>query len=263
MIACAESVTALRDVAGKVVVAGSHGGIIAAWYAAKAGVRAVILHDAGIGKDEAGVAGLRYLETLGMAAAAVGHKTATIGEGSDMLARGVISRSNSIARALGVQPGLQCRDAALRLGAAPLRRPEVPEYSEGRYELASHVIGMDSIGMVQPSDAGKILVIGSHGALHGGRPESVLPVDPAFAVFNDAGGEATTRLPVLARRGIAAATVDCMSARIGDCRSMWESGVLSHVNGAGAAWLAPGMALRDALQRMLSSVEDPRPGRRT
>ena len=252
MIASAESVTALHDVAGKVVVAGSHGGIIAAWYAAKAGVRAVILHDAGIGKDEAGVAGLPYLEKLGMAAAAVSHKTATIGEGSDMLARGVISCSNSIARALGVQPGLRCRDAALRLSAAPLRRTEPPEYSEGRYDLAPNVIGMDSIGMVQPSDAGKILVIGSHGALHGGRPESALPVDAAFAVFNDAGGEATTRLPVLARRGIAAATVDCMSARIGDCRSMWESGVLSHVNGAGAARLAPGTALRDALQRMLS-----------
>lgn len=123
------------------------------------GVRAVILHDAGIGKHEAGIAGLAYLEKLGMAAAAVSHKTATIGEGRDMLARGVISRSNSIARALGVQP----------------------------------------------SDAGKILIIGSHGALHGGRPESALPVDAAFAVFNDAGGEATTRLPVLARRGAAGA----------------------------------------------------------
>jgi hypothetical protein len=252
VIASAESVTALNDVAGKVLVAGSHGGIIAAWYAARAGVRAVILHDAGIGKDEAGIAGLAYLEKLGMAAAAVSHETATIGEGSDMLARGLISRSNRIAGALGVHPGLPCRDAALRLSAAPRRRADPPEYNEGRYEFAPNVIGMDSIGMVQPSDAGKILIIGSHGALHGGRPESALPVDAAFAVFNDAGGEATTRLPVLAQRGIAAATVDCMSARIGDCRSMWESGVLSHVNAAGGARLAPGMALRDALQRLLS-----------
>lgn len=253
MIVTAESVTALHDVAGRVLVAGSHGGIIAAWYAAKAGVRAVILHDAGVGKDEAGIAGLAYLEKLGIAAAAVSHKTATIGEGSDMLARGVISRSNAVARALGVHPGLPCRDAALRLGAAPLCRAEPAEYSEGRYELAPNVIGMDSIGMVRPSDAGKILIIGSHGALHGGRPDSALPVNAAFAVFNDAGGEATTRLPVLAQRGITAATVDCMSARIGDCRSMWESGVLSHVNGAGAARLAPGLALRDAVQRMLGS----------
>jgi hypothetical protein len=248
VIVTAESVTALHDVAGKVLVAGSHGGIIAAWYAARAGVRAVILHDAGIGKDEAGIAGLSYLEKLGIAAAAVGHATAAIGEGSDMLARGVISRSNRIAAGLGVHPGLTCRAAALQLSAAPCRAGAPPEYCEGRYELAANVTGMDSIGLAQASDAGKILVIGSHGALHGGRPESALPVDAVFAVFNDAGGEATTRLPTLARRGIAAATVDCMSARIGDCRSMWESGVLSHVNGAAAARVAPGMALRDAVE---------------
>jgi hypothetical protein len=255
VIVTAESVTALHDVAGKVLVAGSHGGIIAAWYAAKAGVRAVILHDAGIGKDGAGIAGLCYLEKLGIPAAAVSHRTATIGEGGDMLARGVISRSNGIARRLGVQPGQPCRDAALRLSAAQPCTAALPEYNEGRYDLAPGVTGMDSIGMAQASDAGKILVIGSHGALHGGRPESALCVDAAFAVFNDAGGEATTRLPVLAQRGIAAATVDCMSARIGDCRSMWESGVLSHVNGAGAARTAPGMALRDAVQRMLRAVQ--------
>lgn len=41
-----------------------------------------------------------------------------------------------------------------------------------------------------------------------------------------------------------------MSARIGDCRSMWESGVLSQVNGVAAARLARGMAVREAVQRM-------------
>jgi hypothetical protein len=34
------------------------------------------------------------------------------------------------------------------------------------------------------------------------------------------------RLPVLAARGIPAATVDYRSARIGDARSLWETGVL-------------------------------------
>jgi hypothetical protein len=72
--------------------------------------------------------------------------------------------------------------------------------------------------------------------LHGGRPESALGVDAAAAVFNDAGVGADrigiTRLPVLAARGIPAATVDCMSARIGDGRSAWETGLISHVNSA-------------------------------
>ena len=40
-----ESVTALEHVDGKVLVAGSHGGLIAASYAAKALVHAVIFND--------------------------------------------------------------------------------------------------------------------------------------------------------------------------------------------------------------------------
>ena len=84
------------------LVAGSHGGVVAAWYAAKAGARAVILNDAGIGKDEAGIAGLRWLEVIGMAAAAVSHASARIGDGADMLAHGTISHANTVANNLGV-----------------------------------------------------------------------------------------------------------------------------------------------------------------
>ena len=252
LIVTAESVTQLGDVSGRVLVAGSHGGIIAAWYAAKAGVRAVVLHDAGIGKDEAGVAGLPWLEAIGIAAAAVAHTSARIGDGVDMLARGIISRANRIAQACGVQPGTSCADAAARLLAAPAGQGPVPAYEEGRHLLAPGVWGMDSIGMVQPEDARCALVIGSHGALHGGRPESALPVAGAFAAFNDAGGGAVSRLPVLDQRGIAAVTVDCMTARIGDCRSMWESGVISHVNTVAGVRARRGIALRAAVQAIFS-----------
>ena len=54
----------------------------------KYGCRAAIHHDAGIGKDEAGVGGLAYAEKLGMAMAAVATASARIGDGADMLARG-------------------------------------------------------------------------------------------------------------------------------------------------------------------------------
>src|SRR5258706_15796406 len=73
--------------AGTVLVGASHGGIYAANLAARAGLRAVILNDAGIGKDEAGIAGLAYLDRYGMAAATVSHDSAPIGDGADMLAR--------------------------------------------------------------------------------------------------------------------------------------------------------------------------------
>jgi len=230
-------VTRLAGVAAKVLVAGSHGGVIAAYLGAKAGAHALILNDAGLGKDRAGIAGLVYLEEIGMAAAAVDCMSARIGDGADMLARGVISHANVYAALCGVVSGQSCRDAAERLCRAAAPRAAPPHYGEGRWRISGgtqEIWALDSVGKVEPADAGRILVIGSHGALLGGRPESALGVDAAAAVFNDAGIGADhigiTRLPVLAERGVPAATVDCMTARIGDGRSMWESGLISHAN---------------------------------
>jgi len=225
-----------------VLVAGSHGGIIAAWYGAKAGAHALVLNDAGLGLDRAGIAGLAWLEAIGMAAAAVDCMSARIGDGADMLVRGVISHANLYAALCGVAAGQSCRDAAERMRNAAPPRAAPPPYAEGRWRLAEgppEVWALDSVGKLEPADAGRILVIGSHGALHGGRPESALAVAAAAAVFNDAGvGEdriGITRLPVLGARGIPAVAVDCMSARIGDGRSMWETGVILHVNAPAAA----------------------------
>jgi hypothetical protein len=128
-----------------------------------------------------------------------------------------------------------------------------PPYSEGRWCVERgppEVWALDSVSKVIAEDAGRILAIGSHGAVQGGRAETALAVEAMAAVFNDAGLGADrigiTRLPVLAARGMPAATVDCMSARIGDGRSMWETGVLSHVNAVAAhRGAAPGMGVRE------------------
>jgi len=239
-IVTAESVTELgAEVRGAVLVAGSHGGRIAGYYAAKAGAHAVILNDAGVGKDAAGIAALGELEAIGMAAASAAHTSARIGDGADMLARGRISHANAPAARCGVVPGMSVRDAAVMLGAAPAPHGPPRAYTEGRALLGAGppaVWGLDSLGLLRDEDAGRILIVGSHGALQGGRPESALRVAARAAVFNDAGigadGAGLTRLPVLSARGIPAATVDCMSARIGDCRSMWASGVISALNPA-------------------------------
>jgi hypothetical protein len=54
---------------------------------------------------------------------------------------------------------------------------------------------------------------------------------------------------VLEARGIAAGTVDYQSARIGDARSMWDTGVLTRVNAVAAALGGcAGMPLRDAIR---------------
>jgi len=235
-VVAAESATRLgAEVRGAVLVVGSHGGIIAAYLAASAGARAVILNDAGVGKDAAGIAGLAYLERIGTAAATVAHTSARIGDGADALERGVISHANAPAAVLGVVAGMPCGEAAERLRGAPPARAAPPPYSEGRYLLrpgAVEVWGLDSIGKIVAADAGRVLVIGSHAALHGGRPDSALAVPARGAVFHDAGVGAAgvTRLPVLAARGIPAAAVDGMTARIGDARSLWETGVVAHLN---------------------------------
>ena len=52
--------------------------------------------NAGIGKDEAGVSGLPYADTLGMAMATVATASARIGDGQDLYARGIISHANTL-----------------------------------------------------------------------------------------------------------------------------------------------------------------------
>ena len=55
-----------------------------------------------------------------------------------------------------------------------------------------------------------------------------------------------SRLPALAARGIAAATVSAASARIGDARSTYEDGIVSRVNTRAAALgLREGLSARD------------------
>ena len=100
---------------GAIVVTGSHGGLSAARYALNYRPLLVVFNDAGIGKDEAGVAGLKVLEEAGIAAAAVSHTSARIGEAQDTWESGVISRVNTQAQALGLRPGVPLREAVKRL----------------------------------------------------------------------------------------------------------------------------------------------------
>jgi hypothetical protein len=253
-ILTADSITRLGpEAAGAVVVNGSHGGIYAAYLAGKLRVAAAIFNDAGVGRDRAGIAGLGYLEEFGIAAAAVGHETARIGDGADMMARGLVTHANAAARELGCRTGMACRDAAGLLQRAMPGGREPPAEREGAFLLvagAPAAWALDSASLVGAEHVGAVVVTGSHGGLLGGRPDTALKYDALAALFNDAGigiDEAgVTRLPALDARGIAAGTVAAASARIGDARSTYEDGILSRVNPCAAALgIAPGMAARD------------------
>jgi hypothetical protein len=224
---------------GAVVVCGSHGGRYPGYLAARAGVRAVILNDAGVGRDEAGIGALPYLEALGIAAATVSHRSCLIGDAADMAARGVISRVSQTAAGMGVAAGMACGEAARLLAGAPLVGADPPAIGELRSEIdgARRVVLVDSASLVRAEDAGQIVVTGSHGGLIGGDPAMALRTDAFAAVFNDAGrpdGPGVSRLPALEARGIAAVTVGAESARIGEARSSYQDGVISAVNGVAA-----------------------------
>lgn len=90
---------------GAVLVTGSHGGLSSGRYALEHPPALVIFNDAGVGKDEAGVAALAQLHAAGIAAAAVHANSARIGDGEDTWSHGVLSRLNALAIDLGLREG--------------------------------------------------------------------------------------------------------------------------------------------------------------
>lgn len=117
------------------------------------------------------------------------------------------------------------------------------------------VILTDSITKLTPEDAGAIVVSGSHGGVSSGEFALVVPLKAVF--FNDAGvgkdNAGTAALDMLEARGVAAGAVAHTSARIGDSRDTWESGVISHINStAHKLGLVPGRPLQAALMELLS-----------
>src|SRR5437763_11152814 len=153
-IVSADSITRIGDEAhGAVVVNASHGGVYAAYLAAKLEVAAAIFNDAGVGRDHAGIAGLDYLAALGIPAAAVGYDSARIGDGTDMMTRGRVTHANAAAQALGCRPGLTCREAAALLQRTLRGARQPPPAREGAVLLIADspaVWALDSASLVGP-----------------------------------------------------------------------------------------------------------------
>lgn len=237
-----DSVTHLtKDHHGSVAYCASHGAVYAAYYAAAKGVAAVVLNDAGIGRERAGVTGLDWLDRCGLPGATVSSRSARIGDGRDGLESGLISEVNAIAAEHGITVGMPCRDALARLAALGLPpAPAVTAENESRFAIPDmggngiHVVAVDSASLISPDDARNIVVTGSHGGLLGGKPATAAKYDVVAAVYNDAGfgkdDAGISRLPALDARGIAAACVSCFSARIGDGMSSWLDGYVSALN---------------------------------
>ena len=270
-----DSITRLpADARGAVVACGSHGGVFPAWVAASAGVAGVIFNDAGMGRHSAGIAGVAWLDGLDIPACAVDYRSARIGDGADTVASGIVTVANDAAARQGCLPGHSGEQVVrcMRSGEAtdgddddddeePDAPARIPTIGEGRARIRNSghraVWAIDSVSLARSEDRRAILVTGSHGALLGGRADDgVLEADVFAAFFNDAGGgkdeAGFSRLPALEARGVAAATVSCHSARIGDGRSTYETGVLSRLNEvARRLELREGMGTREAVARLV------------
>jgi hypothetical protein len=101
--------------AGCVAVSGSHGGLSAARYALAARPLLTVFNDAGVGKDEAGVAALAFLQEAGLAACTVAHTSACIGDARSSYQDGIISHVNAPAADCGVHVGQSCQAAVALL----------------------------------------------------------------------------------------------------------------------------------------------------
>jgi len=98
--------------AGHIVVSGSHGGASSGEFAGRYKLAAVFFNDAGVGKDEAGVAALGM---LGVPAGTVSHLSARIGDAQDTWQNGVLSHVNGPAAARGLKRGERLQEAIERL----------------------------------------------------------------------------------------------------------------------------------------------------
>jgi hypothetical protein len=248
-----------RVTARDVVVAGSFAGALAFGFALERGVRGLVAHAAGVGRDGAGISGLPLADGLGVPAAAVDTTSARLGDGWSVWHDGVVAHVNARAAALGIATAQPAARAAQAMLAAPPgtaspvplvdRRPRVAATLEG-----GRVVLLDSMSFAGPEHRGDVLCAGSHG----GRVnvERLLGVRPRGALFNDGGGardaSGVSGLAALDAVGVAAACVDAMSARIGDPASTYADGVVSAVNQtARHAGVEVGQSAAEAARRML------------
>jgi len=98
--------------AGHIVVSASHGGASSGEYASRHKLAAVFFNDAGVGKDNAGIAALGMLK---VPAGTVSHLSARIGDVEDMWQHGVLSHLNASALDSGLRQGDRLREAVGRL----------------------------------------------------------------------------------------------------------------------------------------------------
>ena len=216
-------------------------------------VNAVFLNNAGIGKNQAGISGLAHYEAENILACAVDHYSAEIGVANDTWDSGIISHTNKLAEDAGIQIGDSVKKAVAKIiniidKASLIQKNKsfeslINEEKENsckvdlKKQIQTQIDGVsitvtDSITFLNESNAGDIVVCGSHGGVSAGHYAQKHRIKAVF--FNDAGigknSAGVKSLESLSDAGILACTVDCMSAEIFNGQDILDNGIITVCN---------------------------------
>jgi uncharacterized protein YunC (DUF1805 family) len=246
-----------------VVVNASYNGVLPARFIGAHAPRGAIGVDCAIGKDGAGIAGLWYLEALGIPAAAADVATVELGQGADMYRTAVVSVVNAPAKACGVERGMSVREAA-RLLLDVTADEQAPSEVTNRKVVAETPSGLrivctDSIAFALAEDTGRsVLCTAGHsgvpsiGYLRRIKPIGFIGSDGGRGK-NDAG---IACLGPIGEDGLAVAAVDARTARMGDGQSTYYDGAISACNQpAEQAGVEVGQPAREAARLMLEAAD--------
>jgi len=265
-----------------ILVCGSHcgGNFSLAKNLSECHVNAVFLNNAGVGKNQAGIQGLHHYQSVGLLACAVDHHSAEIGIAQDTWDSGIISHINALAESNGIHIGDSVQSAVTKIlslaqfsSTAETNQPaketteltntpkisaqkmdstqdELKQQSQIQIE-GKQITITDSITFLNETNAGQIVVCGSHGGLSAGAYAKKRQVRAVF--FNDAGigkNQAGSKsLSSLSDDGILACTVDCMSAEIFNGQDVLENGIITVCNPlAQSRGICVGMSVVEAIR---------------
>lgn len=251
-----------RNNTGDVLVGASFCGILSVRWPLRVNPKGVICHEAGPGRDLAGINGLWALEGKRIPGAAAATHSCRIADGRDMYESGIVAHVNDSGAELGIAPGMSVKDTALRMLERKRWIPEVYRPIEVAYESTrGRVMAMGSVTFITTENIGDVVCAGSHF----GRTSAAYSsrYDLRGVMCNDAGrckdDSGISGLPVLDEKGIPGAAVSTDSARVGDGMSTYAAGIVSTLNSAAAAiGVVVSMPAREAARLMLERQWSPR-----
>lgn len=235
-------------------------------------IKAVFLNNAGIGKNQAGISGLAHYGAQNILACAVDHNSAEIGIARDTWESGIISHTNTQAQNAGILIGDSVKEAVARISngihsSVSFQKNENAEslHKENKESTSKvdikkqtqmqidgvSITVVDSITFLNESNAGDIVVCGSHGGVSAGHYAQKHRLKAVF--FNDAGigknNAGIKSLHSLNEAGILACTVDCLSAEIFNGHDTLENGIISVCNQLAASRnIQENMTVKEAIK---------------